>query len=556
MPAKYPHVVKAEKYAKDVVEGRLPACEWVILACKRHLDEKEKSKSRAFKYRFDREKAERICKFAERMPHIKGSKFVGKKIELQGWQCFFYAVGWGWLRKDTGLRRFRRLLLVVPRKNAKSTMAALAGLYMLVADNEAGAEVYSGATSELQAFEVFRPAKLMVEKSPDFQAYFGVMAGARSITQLRTNSFFKTLIGKPGDGASPHCSIHDEYHEHATDEQVDTMLTGMGARQQPLQLMITTSGDNISGPCYKAIEDAQNVLKGTREDDELFAVIYTVDKDDDWASPEALRKANPNFGVSVDAEFLLSMQSQAIQTPRKQAVFKTKHLNIWVGAMNAYFDVVKWRACKKEGLKLDDFIGKRCFLALDAASKVDLNALDLIFPMEDGDYATFTKYYMPEETLQRPDYAHLREWKDEGWITATDGEIIDFEVIRDDIIAFSSMFQCEELAYDPWQATQLALEVQKNGGKVIEYRQQIQTMTEPMKTLDALMRSGRMIHDGNPVTTWCIGNVVSKTDRKDNVYPEKSRMENKIDGAVAKIMNIGRILVSGDKPKEPSIFFV
>lgn len=541
MPAKYPHVVKAEAYARDIVDGKIPACKWVILACQRHLDDKEKSKGR-WKYRLDRAKAQRVCEFAERMPHIKGVwSQKNELIRLEPWQCFNLVCIFGWVNKATGLRRFRRAAIKIPRKNAKSTLAAIIGNYMLVADDEAGAEVYAGATTQEQAFEVFRPAKLMVEKSPDFQAYFGVLPGARSIVQPRTNSFFKPLIGKPGDGASPHCHIADEYHEHHSDEQVDTMRTGMGARQQPLQLIITTAGDNIAGPCFMEFEDGKKILEGLKTNDEVFVMIYTIDEDDDWTSEIALLKANPNFGISVDADYLRAQQADAMQTPRKQAVFKTKHLNIWVGAMDAYFDMQKYRACAEPSLRIDMFHGKRCRIALDLASKVDLAAIDIQFPVDD-EYVSFTKYYLPSAAVESAGRDHYRSWRDEGWLTVTDGDIIDFDKIESDLLTFGSLFEVEEIAYDPWQATQLAQNLQKNGATVIEYRQTVQNMSEPMKQLDALIRAGKYHHDGNPVSAWCLSNVVAKTDAKDNVYPRKSRDENKIDGAIAKIMNLGRAI--------------
>ncbi len=555
MPAKYPHAVKAEAYARDVIDGKIPACKWVKLACQRHFDDKEKSKSRTYKYKFDRAKAERICRFMEKLPHIKGSKFVGKTITLEGWQCFILCMVFGWVRKLSGLRRFRRADIMVPRKNAKSTAAAGVGLYMGFDDNEAGAEVYSGATTEKQAREVFDTARIMVQRSPEFQAYFGVMAGARSISQLGTNSAFKTLIGKPGDGSSPHCHIADEYHEHATDEQVDTMRTGMGARQQPLQFIITTAGDNISGPCFMEFEDAKKILEGTIENDEVFAIIYTIDEDDEWTSEIALRKANPNYGVSIDADYLIAQQNEAIQTPRKQSIFLTKHLNVWVGAMDAYFNIQKWRALGNKEMKPEDFAGKRCIIALDLASKIDIAAMEILFPIGPKDFVRFGKYYLPEETIELPENAHYRAWEKEGWITPTPGEIIDYDVIKDDIAVLSSLFEISEIAYDPWQATQLATDLAKTGAKMVEYRMTVQNMSEPMKQLDALIRSGGIKHSADPVATWSLANVVAKTDAKDNVYPRKAREENKIDPTVALIMALGRAILSEPK-KEHKVFFV
>jgi len=550
MPAKYPHVVKAEKYARDVVDGKIPACKWVKLACGRHFADKEKSaRNRAWKYKFDRAKAERFCAFQECLPHIKG-KWAGTLIELEGWQCFIGCSLFGWVHRSTGLRRFRRGNIKVPRKNAKSTIAAGTGLFMLVADGEYGAEVYAGATSEYQAFEVFRPAKLMVEKSPEFQANFGVIAGAKAISQLKSSSFFKPLIGNPGDGASPSCSIHDEYHEHQSDEQVDTMRTGMGAREQPLQLIITTAGDNISGPCFMEFEDGKKILEGVVENDEVFVIIYTIDEGDDWTTEEALRKANPNFGVSIDAEFLRHQQKEAIKNPRKQAVFKTKHLNIWVGAMDAFFNAQKYRACKVDGLKIEDFRGKPCYIGLDLASKIDLAALEVMFPLGEDRFARFGKYFLPEAAVYDTPRDHYKAWAKEEWITVTDGEIIDFERIKDEILNLSSMYEVQQIGYDPWQATQLATELMKEGAPVIEYRPSTGTMSEPMKKLDALIRAGKIQHNGDPVAAWCLSNVVAYTDAKDNVYPRKAREENKIDAAVAMIMALG-LATTGEAPEKP-----
>lgn len=543
MPAVYPHVVKAEKYARDVIDGRIPACKWVRLACQRHFDDKEKSASKGYRYRFDRAKAQRVCTFGEKLPHVK-DKWAGKALILEPWQCFILCMIFGWVDKTTGYRRFRRADIMIPRKNGKSTVAAIIGLFMLVADGENGAEVYIGATSESQAFEVYRPARWMVEKCHDFQAYFGVLAGSSAISQPQTNSFIKRLIGKPGDGASPSCAIHDEYHEHPSDEQVDTMRTGMVARSQPLQLIITTAGDNVSGPCFMEFEDLKKILEGHVQAEEIFGLIYTIDDEDDWASELAIRKANPNLGVSISEDTLLRELKEAQQIPRKQAIFKTKHLNIWVGALKGYFDIEKWALCHVPGLKIEDFIGRRCILALDLASKIDIAALVALFPLDEGRYAVFGRYYLPEVTVMSAGRDNYRAWQQEGWLTVTDGEVIDFSRIRDDIDDLSSMFEVTEIAYDPYQATQFAQELQKDGAPVVEYRQTVPNMSEPMKQLDALIRAGKIQHCGNPVERWSLSNVVAFEDNKENVYPRKARSENKIDPTVAKIMALGRAITA------------
>lgn len=551
MDDKYKNVKLAEQYARDVVSGKIPACKWVKLSCERHISDKKKSKKKTYLYRFDKDKAQRACSFAEGLPHVKG-KWAGQRIVLEPWQCFIFCMLFGWLHKLSGLRRFRRADIMIPRKNGKSIIAAIIGLYMLVADGEIGAEVYCGAVSQDQAYEVFTPAKLMVSRTPDFQRELGVSVHKKSITQLHTGSSFKPLIGKPGDGSSPSCAIHDEYHEHADDDQVNTMHTGMGAREQPLQLKITTAGDNLSGPCHLEFDDAKKVLQGIIEDDQLFVIIYTVDKEDKWNSLESLYKANPNLGVSVNEEALIADQKIAEQTPRKQAAFKTKRLNIWVGALDAFFDIDKYDLCADTSLKIEDFAGMDCRLALDLASKVDLNALDILFEPEPERYVSFTKYFLPDAMVNAPGKDHYKGWTEEEWMIATEGEIIDFSFIKAAISGFMTQFNVLEVGYDPWQATQLATEMMLDGAPMVEYHQTLRNMTEPTKHLDAMIRAGQYKHDGNPISKWCMSNVVVYTDPNDNVKPKKAREENKIDGAIAKIMNMG--LSIGSEVQGPSVY--
>ncbi|HEY9815491.1 MAG TPA: terminase large subunit, partial [Candidatus Obscuribacterales bacterium] len=343
--AQHPSVERANKYCRDVVGGSIPACKWIRLACQRHLDDLAKSKrSEVYPYYFDHQAAERACKFIQAFPHTKGKWAAkGDSLILEPWQLFFICSLFGWKRTKDKMRRFRRAELWVPRKNGKSILAAGIGLYMLAADGEYGAEVYSGATTEKQAWEVFRPAKIMANRVGDFKSYFGVEVNASNISILENGSRFEPVIGKPGDGSSPHCAIIDEYHEHQTDELLDTMETGMGAREQPLLLMITTAGDNLAGPCYQMQLDAQKMLEGIYEDDQTLALIYTVDADDDWTSIDTIRKANPNYGVSVNDDFLEAKLAEAKNNSRKQSTFQTKHLNIWVGSREAYFNVQRWR---------------------------------------------------------------------------------------------------------------------------------------------------------------------------------------------------------------------
>lgn len=541
-------VAKGEKYARDVVSGRIPASKWTRLACQRHFDDKKRAKTRAFPYKFDADKAERFCRFAELLPHIKGKwarpdpkKPDANRLRLEEWQAFIGISIFGWVLKRTGKRRFRKASIYLPRKNGKSTLAAAIGHWMAWKDGEQGAEVYSGATTEKQAWEVFGPARLMAVRTPDMTEGLGITVNAQSMIRESDASKFEPIIGKPGDGASPHCSITDEYHEHDNSDQFDTMLTGMGARDQPLALIISTAGDNLAGPCYDDWDTCRKVLERVLEDETHFCLIYTVDvadanndvDADDWTSEISLRKANPNYGVSVSAEFLQQQQRDAIQNARKQGTFKTKHLNLWVQARDAYINMQRWAECYTAGLAMDQLVGRPCWLGLDLASKVDLASLVLLFSLDDGTFAAFGRNYLPDETVQEAENQHYRGWAKDGHLIVTEGNIIDFGRIFDDIVDLHSRFGIQEVIYDPAQATKMVTELQAEGITCVELRPTVLNYSEPMKLIEAHIKNRTLRHNGDPVMTWAMSNVVAKADAKDNVYPRKERPEKKIDPFVA-----------------------
>lgn len=536
-----PYVAALNGYVADVLAGDVPACKWIRLACERHLADLKRSRGKEWPWRFDPSLAHRACRLGALLPHVKGKWAAGvpKPVHPEPWQCFWRGSIFGWVHKKTGLRRYRKARLYVPRKNGKSVNAAVDGLIMFAADNEPGAEVYSGATTEKQAWEVFGPARQMALKTPAFLSNFGVTVAAKTMFREAAFAKFEPVIGNPGDGASPHCAITDEYHEHATDEQLATMETGMGARAQPLSLVISTAGDNLAGPCRDDWLTCQKVLERVIEDDQLFAMIFTVDAEDDWTSEAALRKANPNYDVSVSGEFLLAQQREAINNPRKQGHFKTKHLNMWVQARDAFVNMQRWAECRAPGLSLDDFEGEECFVGLDLASKVDLAALELLFPQPGGGFVRFGKYYLPEATVDLPVNQHYRAWREEGWLTVTDGNIIDFRRILEDLVELCSRFTVKTVAYDPHQATMLVSELMDAGVPVVEFRPTVLNFSEPMKMVEALIRDRKLRHDGDPVMTFAMSNVVARVDAKDNVYPRKEREENKIDPFVALVMAMG-----------------
>ena len=558
MPAtlNFPHVSAAESYVSGVVSGEILSCKWVRLACERHLRDIEALKTDAFPYVFDPEKANRACAFMELLPHVKGKWAhldpITRKmqtIKLQPWQQFVLCSIFGWVKKRDGKRRFHKARIYVPRKNGKSFFGAGIGIYMMAKDNEPGAEVYSGATTEKQAWEVFGPARQMAIKHPKLAPGLGITVNAQSLVREKDNSKFLPVIGKPGDGASPHCAIIDEYHEHKTSELMDTMETGMGAREQPLSLVISTAGTNLAGPCREDWKACEQILENVPGfvDDSTFAIIWTIDDDDDWTTEEALQKANPNWGISVNPEVILPALAVAKRDPRKQSAFQTKHLNKWVTAKNAYFNSEDWQKLGNPDIKPEDFKEYPCILAADFASKHDLVALMQLFILPEKRYALFGKYYLPEDTIELPENQHYRTWKRAGWITETPGNITDLSFILEDAAQLVREYKVEEMPSDPNRAWGIFPQMQAAGIPVVEYRNTVLTMSEPMKQLDAWIRSGTIQHNADPVLGWAISNVTAKEDKKENVYPNKEDNRSKIDPVVAALFAIGRAMT---RPEE------
>lgn len=548
-PSSRSHWDRANDYVQDVISGKIPACQLVIQACKRHVDDLARAASNDpdFPWRPDAGRANEACEFIELLPHTKG-KWASKreKIRLEGFQCFIVCSLFGWI--DTEQYRFREAYICLPRKNAKSTLAAGIGLKKFAADGEYGAEIYSGATTKKQAWEVFRPARLMAMKTPELLKAFGIRVNKESLVIEGNGSIFEPLIGKPGDGASPSCAIVDEYHEHATDELYDTEKTGMGARENPLLLVITTAGSNRAGPCYALQKEAEKVLQGKIRKDRWFILIYTIDDGDDWKSSEALIKANPNYNVSVFADFLKDAQRDAIQSARKQNVFKTKHLNVWVNAAVAWMNMAAWDRCADPSLKIEQFAGEQCIIGLDLASKIDLASKVTIFRRiidHKLHYFAFARNYLNESAIENGAASHYAGWAHDGRLVVTPGSVTDHKYIFRDIIEDCKKFQVLEIPHDPTQAMALMQFVKDDPewdqtAQLVEIKQTVVNFSDPMKELEALVLDGRFHHDGDPCFGWAIANVVCWRDNKDQIFPRKEKEENKIDPAVACMMGLNR----------------
>ena len=558
-----------EAYARDVVDGRIIACKWVKLAGRRHLRWLREQKKRGL--RWDWGAAEIVIDFLEMLTHSKG-EWAGQLLLLEGWEKFIVGNLFGWYRADhprwrekvpgrpvedsSGTRLFRSAYLEMGRKNGKTTLLAGIGIYMMVGDDEPGAEVYSAATKRDQAREMWDEARRMVEKSSFLAGKIKIMSSSYNMHVPGTASKFEPLSrdAKTADGKHPYANLIDEFHAHKTREMYDVMETGMGARRQPMQIEITTAGSNTAGIAYEERDRLKKILAGVMEDDTFFGVIYAADEKDPWNDVETWAKANPNLGVSVKMAYLKSRAKKASQSPAALNAFKTKHLDIWVGAMDGWMNMEWWHRCADPKMRLEDFAGMTAMIGLDLAAHLDLAALRILF-LNGGHYYGFGKYYLPE-TMVLEDAgganAHYVAWANQDFLTLTPGNIIDQNIIKGDVQELCRKFQVESIAVDPYQAVKLMGEMADEGLPALELGATVKHFSEPMKEIEAAVKDRSYHHDGDPVMTWCVSNTVATLDKKDNIFPNKEFPKNKIDALVAEIMAMNQWL--SNLPPPPSVY--
>jgi phage terminase large subunit-like protein len=577
-PVESLHSDRAHQYALDVLAGEIPACKWVKAACRRQLDDLDReANDPEWSYHYDAAAANRVCDFISRLRHIKGA-WAGTCIVLEPFQQFSLCCVFGWRRKENGRRRFRTVYEELPRKNAKSTKVAGVGLYMLVADEEWGAEVYSAATTRDQASYTFNIANAMARSDGLFRARFGIEALTHSIICRETISKFAPLSGEGHslDSLSSSCALIDELHAHKTRQVHDVLNSSTGARAQPLFWMITTAGSNRAGVCYdrriyltkilnavlKRHDGLGYKVEGESANDETFwGIIYTIDAEDDPMDEATWRKANPNYGISVDIDDLRAKAQEAKEQASALNEFLTKHLNVWVNADSAWMNMLAWDACADLSLKEEDFLGQPCVVSLDAAFKKDLFAKIKVFQRDNHVYA-FSRCYMPEALLQHKGFEQVASWAKAGYIRTTEGEVLDIEAVREELLGSEACrrhgvedrrlsgevlgdtqrFEVREIGYDPAQLTQFAGEMLADGAPMVEMRPLVLNFSPAMKELDELVAGKRFHHNGDPVLAWAISNVVCHRDAKDNIYPRKETVDKKIDPAIALIMALARLL--------------
>lgn len=352
--------------------------------------------------------------------------------------------------------------------------------------------------------------------------------------------------GQTMDGLNPHMALVDELHAHKTAAVWDVLKSALGARSQPLIWAITTAGFNKDGICYEVRDYAIKVLQGIIDDDSFFSVIYTLDDGDDWADEDNWIKANPNLNVSVSLDYLREQARQAVVMPTAKINFFTKHLNIWVTGATAWCNIEFWNACYGDYLPDEILDPVEVYLGLDLASVSDIASIGGVAIMPDGRWLTFGKHYLPEDAVDnniRKSTVPFRLWHEQGWLTLTPGNVIDFNWIKADILTYMERFNVKEIAFDRWNSSQLVNDLMELNAPMVAFGMGYASMNAPMKELERRYLAKEILHPNDPVLNWAMSNVVADQDAAGNIKPAKNKSSEKIDPAVALIMAVGRAMI-------------
>lgn len=546
----------AHQYAVDVLSENILSCKWVKLACLRYFKDFQDAEKKGFY--FDLSSALHRLQAYNYCCHSKG-KWAGTVIKPEPWQQFIKWNVYGWKWQATKTRRFKIIYTAVARKNGKTTDLAVDGLYLTGYDGEGGAEVYTAASKKDQAIKIHGASIRMIDKSKFLKRTFSVMKN--NINVKKTNSFYIPLgrDSKTEDGSNVHGALIDEYHAHKDSGMYDVLRSGMGAREQPMLYIITTAGFDTNSACYQEQEYAQSILNSVLDDgicdETYFAIIYTLDKDDDWKDEKNWIKANPSMHVmgSVFINDMRSMCKLAIDQPLKQVEFKTKKCNIWTEAAEIWIPQEKW-VLNNTRVDPESLIGRRCIGAIDLSTSVDLTSFTLCFPPEKDEklYQLLHWFFIPEENMrsrEENDKVPYQFWVESGLVCATPGNVIDQDFIFNKITEVKNKYRIDELAYDPFGAIQLILKLTDAGLNCVEYRQGWKTFTPACNAFEEKVYAQEIAHSGNPVVNWMIGCTSLWTDNNNNkrpIKPDRGKSRKRIDGVVTSIMSLDRAIRTVD----------
>ena len=501
------------------------------------------------------DRADHAVKFIANLNHTKG-KWAGNNFKLEGWQENIVRDVFGTMNGDK--RQYRTAYVEIPRKNGKTTWAAAMALYMLFVESQYDheSEIYSAAADREQASLVFNQAASMIRAHPVLSKKCKIIDSQKRIVNHKTNSFYRAI---PAEAAGAHgynasCIIVDELHTQPNRDLVDTLITSQGAREQPLTLFLTTAGYDQNSICWEYHEYARQVNEGVIDDPSFYGVIYSADDGDDWESEEVWKKANPNYGISINEDFLAQEARRAKQVPAYQNTFKRLYLNVWTAQEERWLDIDAWDASGGD-VDYSELKGRECYAGLDLSSTTDITALVLVFPSDEG-YDVLPYFWIPGDNMKdriTRDRVPYDSWARQNLIETTEGNVIHYGAIREKINELNKIFNIRDIAYDRWGASKLVQDLQDDGHNIVPMGQGYASMNAPTHELLKLVLEKKLNHGGHPVLRWMADNVTVKQDPAGNikpVKPDRRKTGKRIDGIVALIMAIDRAI----RHEGPSVY--
>jgi phage terminase large subunit-like protein len=481
--------------------------------------------------------------FINSLTHTKGP-YARQTFQLRPWQVRILRQLFK-KRKD-GTRQYRTCLLMLPRKNGKSELAAAVALYGLLADGETGGEVYSAAADRDQAGLVFGVAAQMLRNDPALNAECYIVESQKRIVHHNSGSFYRAIsaeaYSKHGFNAS--MVIYDELHAAPDRRLYDVLSTSMGARAQPLLLVISTAGFDRQSILWELYAHAKKVQENPALDPTFLPILYEAPIDADWTSQRVWKKANPALGDFRSLEEMQILAARAREIPAQENTFRRLYLNQWTEQAARWITMASWDACRVAGDRAR-LHGRRCYVGMDLSSTTDLTAIVAVFPDDAGPgFDVLAQFFVPADNLAdrvRRDRVPYDQWVREGWLIATPGNVIDYEYVRQSLRAWQTEFDVREIAFDKWNAIDLVTRLQaQDGFACVQIEQGFASLSGPTKSLEAAVLSRALRHDGHPVLRWNMSNIAVDQDAMGNLKLSKKVSTERIDGASALVNAIHR----------------
>jgi phage terminase large subunit-like protein len=537
-PIKHVHDTQAHKYAMDVLEEKVVTGALIKQAAQRFVNDLGRDD-----LYFDLEQARKIVNYAALCRHWKGDK-TGKPILLDPHQPFYLQQIFAWKRAETGQRRFRRSFKEIARKQYKTTELAVQGLYHVQVDNQEGALFVVGATKEDQARICLTDAGNIIDGSPALSKHFKVYRNKDKVTTIicPTNRGVMGTVGrdsKRSDGLDVSFSGIDEYHEHQDTSIRDILSSAQGKRLEPLESIITTAGFNINGPCYQKSRDTGiKILNGLIEDDEQLVIIYEMDDYDQWENEELWICANPNIPYSSST--LKNLRSDYIRAKNEggqtEVGFKTKLLNMWVNSPDTWIQHETIQS-NNHGITEEELMEKECYVGVDCSAGKDLNAMALFFPnVRESIHAVKMLFWIPEEKMMFAKYeADYVKWKQTGHMNVLEGNAVEYTKMADQAIRICQRYSVKSFGFDA-RYFYMGLAEQYHGAgygdKMYPVGQGF-NLSGAARQLENWTANNEMDFMNNPVLEWNFSNVVLTIGDKGDIFPNKNKSQNKIDGVTA-----------------------